>query len=475
MIYGNTGAGLVDINIPQNPLYQQSIPNLKEVSAAAWGLPSLDDITTPDITTEKDIQTNTDLTDQYFQLAQKLKDYAIKGRSIGIDVTKPKNNPTHLQYAQEWNNMYGDFMQIGKELKNAKQNIAQYNKFATNPNTIVGAPKKGEVMTDDYLSNISIETPFQNAKMLKSGYQKLKPIYDKSTFDAFTKKWLGDMDMIDKEAELLKSNKPELADQIDAYASTVKAEMFPPMFDSLSRDKLAQAYRMHKDNLGVKQFNAQTSRERLNYTKSQQELTEGKFAEAVKQLLNTPDTEIDGSFGEMVYDEALGKEHFVPHKTRTTTTENLSKYGVKEVGGVPVSKLPKGEKYIVVDEVKIDGGDKTIAKKVYPVTEAGVTSFQAKYQFPYKRQEDVAKQTLGTYDFGVSEDGYYDIVPNQTEAKVSTKTTQTSSSGASNSTTKKTSTAKVYTIINPQTGKVVANGVSKQDADKAIAKGYKVK
>ena len=101
MIYGNTGAGLVDVDVPQSPLYQQALPNLRDVSAAAWGLPSLDDISVPDVTTEKDIQTDTDLTQKYFDLATKLKDYAVKGRSVGIDVTKPKNNPTHLQFSQE--------------------------------------------------------------------------------------------------------------------------------------------------------------------------------------------------------------------------------------------------------------------------------------------------------------------------------------------------------------------------------------
>ena len=160
MIYGNTGAGLVDVDVPQSPLYQQALPNLRDVSAAAWGLPSLDDISVPDITTEKDIQTDTDLTQKYFDLATKLKDYAVKGRSVGIDVTKPKNNPTHLQFSQEWNKMYQEFLQIGKELKNAKANIGVYNKAVTNPNAIVAPLEKGQVVTDDYLNQRSIETPF---------------------------------------------------------------------------------------------------------------------------------------------------------------------------------------------------------------------------------------------------------------------------------------------------------------------------
>ena len=28
MIYGNTGAGLVDVDVPQSPLYQQAFTNL---------------------------------------------------------------------------------------------------------------------------------------------------------------------------------------------------------------------------------------------------------------------------------------------------------------------------------------------------------------------------------------------------------------------------------------------------------------
>ena len=77
MIYGNTGAGLVDVDVPQSPLYQQALPNLRDVSAAAWGLPSLDDISVPDVTTEKDIQTDTDLTQKYFDNEAKEQSYTL--------------------------------------------------------------------------------------------------------------------------------------------------------------------------------------------------------------------------------------------------------------------------------------------------------------------------------------------------------------------------------------------------------------
>lgn len=442
MIYGNTGAGLVDVDVPQSPLYQQALPNLRDVSAAAWGLPSLDDISVPDVTTEKDIQTDTDLTQKYFDLATKLKDYAVKGRSVGIDVTKPKNNPTHLQFSQEWNKMYQEFLQTGKELKNAKANIGVYNKAVTNPNAIVAPLEKGQVVTDDYLNQRSIETPFSNAKMLVKGYQSLKPIFDQNTFAQFQDKWIGDMDMIDQESEQMKAQKPELADQIDAYAEQVKAQMFPPQMDYALKAKLAQAYKIHKDNLAPKWYNAQTAREGLEFRKSQQEVAGSQFADVVMQLANSNGVLFDGTFGEFKNDGFGDK--YVPKKARTATVKELKEKGVKflknpDGSKTDINKVNENSKYILIV------GDDNTVETTYPTSQEGLDAFSAKYQQPFKRREEQAKSQIGTYDYQLDDYGNIQLIPNQQEVKVSTKTTNTQSEKAT--TTKKTKEYKAKTTV----------------------------
>ena len=442
MIYGNTGAGLVDVDVPQSPLYQQALPNLRDVSAAAWGLPSLDDISVPDVTTEKDIQTDTDLTQKYFDLATKLKDYAVKGRSVGIDVTKPKNNPTHLQFSQEWNKMYQEFLQIGKELKNAKANIGVYNKAVTNPNAIVAPLEKGQVVTDDYLNQRSIETPFSNAKMLVKGYQSLKPIFDQNTFTQFQDKWIGDMDMIDQESEQMKAQKPELADQIDAYAEQVKAQMFPPQMDYALKAKLAQAYKIHKDNLAPKWYNAQTARKGLEFRKSQQEVAGSQFADVTMQLANSNGVLFDGTFGEFKNDGFGDK--YVPKKARTATVKELKEKGVKflknpDGSKTDINKVDENSKYILIV------GDDNTVETTYPTSQEGLDAFSAKYQQPFKRREEQAKSQIGTYDYQLDDYGNIQLIPNQQEVKVSTKTTNTQS--GKETTTKKTKEYKATTTV----------------------------
>lgn len=444
MIYGNTGAGLVDVDVPQSPLYQQALPNLRDVSAAAWGLPSLDDISVPDVTTEKDIQTDTDLTQKYFDLATKLKDYAVKGRSVGIDVTKPKNNPTHLQFSQEWNKMYQEFLQTGKELKNAKANIGVYNKAVTNPNAIVAPLEKGQVVTDDYLNQRSIETPFSNAKMLVKGYQSLKPIFDQNTFAQFQDKWIGDMDMIDQESEQLKAQKPELADQIDAYAEQVKAQMFPPQMDYALKAKLAQAYQIHKQNLVPKMMNANTAREGLEFRKSQQEVAGSQFADVAMQLANSNGVLFDGTFGEFKNDGFGDK--YIPKKARTATVKELKDKGYKFLTNpngsrTDINKVDENSKYILI--VDNDNTDKIITS--YPVSQDGIDAFSAKYQQPFKRREEQAKSQIGTYDYQLDDNGNIQLIPNQQEVKVSTKTTNTQSEKAT--TTKKAKEYKATTTV----------------------------
>jgi predicted HicB family RNase H-like nuclease len=432
MIYGNTGAGLVDVDVPQSPLYQQALPNLRDVSAAAWGLPSLDDISVPDVTTEKDIQTDTDLTQKYFDLATKLKNYAVKGRSVGIDVTKPKNNPTHLQFSQEWNKMYQEFLQTGKELKNAKANIGVYNKAVTNPNAIVAPLEKGQVVTDDYLNQRSIETPFSNAKMLVKGYQSLKPIFDQNTFTQFQDKWIGDMDMIDQESEQMKAQKPELADQIDAYAEQVKAQMFPPQMDYALKAKLAQAYKIHKDNLAPKWYNAQTAREGLEFRKSQQEVARGQFAEKVQQLMNNGGTTENG-FGKIVPDN-FGKPQFIPRKVVAKKASEI-KSNLQVAGGTP---NPNDVLFIVQEE----GGIKTYNMSNPQQQQQFALDYEAGNAF----LENQLKQQQGIFDFSVNpDDNLYNVEPLFDATQVGKNKTNTQSEKGTKSTTKKT-TAPVKTF-----------------------------
>ena len=461
MIYGNTGAGLVDVDVPQSPLYQQALPNLRDVSAAAWGLPSLDDISVPDVTTEKDIQTDTDLTQKYFDLATKLKEYAVKGRSVGIDVTKPKNNPTHLQFSQEWNKMYQEFLQTGKELKRGKENIAQLNKFQLNPNSIVGSVPQGQVMTDETLSKYSMESPFADIKPVIKGYQSLR-IYDQPSYDKFMAKWKADIAQVDNEAEMYKAQKPELSNLIEAKAEEAKMAMFPPNVDPRFYAKLEQDMAIHKNQMANKWANTGIAREGLEFRKSQQEVARGQFAEKVQYLMNNGGT-TENAFGKLEAD-GFGKVQFIPRKVVAKKASEI-KSNLQVAGGTP---NPNDVLFIVQEE----GGIKTYNMSNPQQQQQFALDYEAGNAF----LENQLKQQQGIFDFSVNpDDNLYNVEPLFDATQVGKNKTNTQSEKATSSTTKKTNTAKTYTIINPQNGKVIASGVSKQDADKAIAKGYKVK
>ena len=100
--------------------------------------------------------------------------------------------------------MYQDFLQTGKELKRGKENIAQLNKFQSNPNSIVGSVPQGQVMTDETLSKYSMESPFADIKPVIKGYQSLR-IYDQPSYDKFMAKWKADIAQVDNEAEIYKA------------------------------------------------------------------------------------------------------------------------------------------------------------------------------------------------------------------------------------------------------------------------------
>lgn len=442
MIYGNTGAGLVDVDVPQSPLYQQALPNLRDVSAAAWGLPSLDDISVPDVTTEKDIQTDTDLTQKYFDLATKLKDYAVKGRSVGIDVTKPKNNPTHLQFSQEWNKMYQEFLQIGKELKNAKQNQQLFEKAKSNPNAIVGNPNMGEVFSSDVLNKNVIEDPFAKVKGLQKAYSKPIAIYDQNQYQSFLQRWQDDYDFVDNQIDELKMRYPEMADKIENDGEQIRESLIPPMYDSKFAAKLAQDMQKHRENLGVKKYNAETAREGLEFRKSQQEVAGSQFADVAMQLANSDGTIFDGTFGEFKNDGFGDK--YVPKKARTATVKELKEKGVKflknpDGSKTDINKVDENSKYILIV------GDDNTVETTYPTSQEGLDAFSAKYQQPFKRREEQAKSQIGTYDYQLDDYGNIQLIPNQQEVKVSTKTTNTQS--GKETTTKKTKEYKATTTV----------------------------
>ena len=83
-----------------------------------------------------------------------------------------------------------------------------------------------------------------------------------------------------------------------------------------------------------------------------------------------------------------------------------------------------------------DNTDKIITS--YPVSQEGLDAFSAKYQQPFKRREEQAKSQIGTYDYQLDDNGNIQLIPNQQEVKVSTKTTNTQSEKGTESTTKKT-------------------------------------
>ena len=431
MIYGNTGAGLVDVDVPQSPLYQQALPNLRDVSAAAWGLPSLDDISVPDVTTEKDIQTDTDLTQKYFDLATKLKNYAVKGRSVGIDVTKPKNNPTHLQFSQEWNKMYQEFLQTGKELKRGKENIAQLNKFQSNPNSIVGSVPQGQVMTDETLSKYSMESPFADIKPVIKGYQSLR-IYDQPSYDKFMAKWKADIAQVDNEAKIYKAQKPELAAQIDAKAEEAKMAMFPPNVDPRFYAKLEQDMAMHKNQMANKWANTGIARDKFAYEQQKDEVAKGQFSEKVQYLMNNGGT-TENAFGKLEAD-GFGKVQFKPVQI------NAIKAKDKPSGIVVAGANPKADDVLFV--VKTEQGIKTYNMS----NEQQKQQFALDYEAGNAYLENSLKQQQGVFGFEQDQEtGLFDVEPLFDATQVGKK--KTSGTTTSGSTTKKTKEYKATTTV----------------------------
>ena len=419
MIYGNTGAGLVDMNVPQNPLYKDSLPDLKKVSANAWGLPSIDDIVVPTITQEKDIQTDTDVTDEYYSLAQKLKDYAIKGRAVGIDVTKPRNTPEQLQYAQQWNEMYNDFMQKGKDLKRGRENQLQMNKYASNPNSITADLPSNQVVTDQLLAQYSAPKPLPNSSKIGKAYQSLR-IYDQPSYDKFMAKWKADTDGIDAEAEKAIANQPELADQIQERADAIKREMFPPNIDPRFYAKLEQDMAMHKDRMAYN-YSTLDFRKQQDFNKQQQdEINASGFTNAVEQLLTTPNTLFKGSFGTYKAN-SMGIPTFEQHEVINVKGKDLTSVGATKNLKTPLGKTVPADDNADYIVVKYKDGDKT-KTKVYETNNSGVASFMSDYNPAYKRQEKDNAGAIGTY--GYDENGN-EITPNQYEIQVGKKITNT--------------------------------------------------
>jgi hypothetical protein len=439
MIYGNTGAGLVDVDVPQSPLYQQALPNLRDVSAAAWGLPSLDDISVPDVTTEKDIQTDTDLTQKYFDLATKLKDYAVKGRSVGIDVTKPKNNPTHLQFSQEWNKMYQEFLQTGKELKGYRQNQLQFEKGKLNPETISGSPDATQPFTSELLGKYQIEDPFVKIKGLQKAYSKPIAIYDQNQYQSYLQRWKDDFDFVNNQIEESKIQHPELADKIEMDGAQIRESLIPPMYDSKFAAKLALDMQQHKDKMRLGYSNLGLQRDKFENLKSQQEVAGGTFEDKLEFVLNKPNTPFSGSFGILQYN-SFGKVEESPRTLITVKGSDLSKYGVtkgvdkRTKQGVPL----KEDKYyvIVYDGDKIDG--------VYGNDEVGKQALADRFKPAYGYKEKQIGQQIGTYDF-TDDNGYYNVEANQQDVPVQTKTTNTQSEKAT--TIKKTKEYKATTTV----------------------------
>lgn len=446
MIYGNTGAGLVDINIPQSPLYQQSLPNLRDVSASAWGIPSLDDITVPDVTPEKDIQTDTDLTQKYFDLATKLKEYAIKGRAVGIDVTKPKNDPTHLQFAQEWNKMYQDFLQTGKELKNAKKNQSEFERLKLNPNAMVGKPDMTKLFDNTQLQKYSLEQPFTGIKSIVSKWKKPISIYDDAQYKSYMQDWANDYAFVDKQVKELSASNPELADQIQLEGDAYREALMNPMLDTKSRAKFDQDASQFAQNLRHKKDILDFDKQKF-YTKQEQDaLTQGGFDATLEQLIGTPNTESIQAFGDYNTVE-MGKPIFKPHKVIVVKGSDLTKVGATNKLKTPLGTIKDASpdmKYIVTT----DGNG---VKKVYPVNDEGITAFSQNYQQAFKKREDEAKQVLGTYDLFGNE-----VISNQPQQKVTSKTTTKNTQSGSTTTKKVTPTGKSKQLTKTlSTGRIV--------------------
>ena len=160
------------------------------------------------------------------------------------------------------------------------------------------------------------------------------------------------------------------------------------------------------------------------------------------QLANSDGTIFDGTFGEFKNDGFGDK--YVPKKARTATVKELKEKGVKFIKNpdgskTDINKVDENSKYILIV------GDDNTVETTYPTSQEGLDAFSAKYQQPFKRREEQAKSQIGTYDYQLDDYGNIQLIPNQQEVKVSTKTTNTQS--GKETTTKKTKEYKATTTV----------------------------
>lgn len=121
MMYPNVGAGLVGWENEANPYAKQVIPDAQKTSMAAFGLPELDEIETPDLKSPDNLDTESREYQDYVDTGKWLQQQAIKARQAGIDVTKPGFDELAQKTSQEWMNRYADWLDKGRQLNQSYQ------------------------------------------------------------------------------------------------------------------------------------------------------------------------------------------------------------------------------------------------------------------------------------------------------------------------------------------------------------------
>jgi hypothetical protein len=323
--------------------------------------------------------------------------------------------------------------------------------------------------TSEVLQQNVIEQPFANAKQLVKGYQAMKPIYDPNTFEQFKQKWVNDMQMIDDRAEELKAQYPNLADDIDDNANQTKAQMFPPVLDQLQRDKLNQAWQIHKNNLGVKQ--AEYGLKAAKYQDQQREdaISKGQFDAQVQSVIDNPYAPVS-NFYIKKYDNTTGKFILEPHTVVTIYGKDFEKYGITKTKAQITGdalKINPDQKYII--EYGKDEKDKFGPIKAYAVDNTGVASFASKFQDgnTYLEKQNQQQQSAFMYEDGEVESSGEGV-------PVGKKTTTTTTQSGNTTTQTKT---KTYTPAQEQGIKnvMVKNGITRQQAIDALIAAKKLK
>lgn len=448
MIYKTLGSGLVDMPQPDtSALMKGALPDVTKMKAAAWGIPELDDIKAPELQYEKDLDISpTNKLDEYYQKGQQLMSNANKLRSVGIDVTNPDPYVEgSIEASSLWSKDYSDWVQLGQQLKQSREGRKSVFELGKRPDVLMVAPPQEELITDvsQYVLPLDEKTVQGVADAWKSNYV----LYGQKNLDVAAEDFLKAGQAITDYYDNIKAQSPpQFASQIEERKKTTLARMKLPYEDLKFDKKLAEA----QQRLGLGWYKAETQRMFVP-----KEKVEAGVVESFKDMI-----EGKGSSSKF-YMYSTGQPIIREGKTITDASGNPAFWKAGKFLGID----KKANK--VIFEAINENGEKEGTFTMQYLDKDGSLFFE---RSKFRDVLEAAKKPQGTA-FGYGEQPELPIATQYEGEPTGEIVVKTEKTAGKESETK----SQTFTIINPQTGKVLGSVKTQEEANKAIAKGYKVK